>query len=47
MLALRIFARCSFQFQSSHKLNKVLANWLFFDREKAPHKSGAFTGCEE
>ena len=37
----------SSRLQSSDKINKVLANWFFFDREKATHKSGAFTGPKE
>jgi hypothetical protein len=37
----------SFRLQSADKFNKVLANWFFFDREKAAHKSGAFTGPKE
>jgi hypothetical protein len=47
MLAPRNRASCSFCLQGSYKINKVLAYWFLFDREKASHESGALTGPEE
>jgi len=40
-------ATYSFRLQTSDKLNQVLADWFFFDREKGTHKSDALTGPQE